>query len=255
MDITERLRAQEAARAHLEELAHAARLNTMGELASGLAHELNQPLAAVRNYIHGSLLRLTRGDHDSLVSALHSASEQADRAARIIRRLREMMRKRPPRRHWVGINALVDAVLEMVAFEARRNDVKISADLDPDLPQVWADAIQIEQVILNLVRNGIEALQSVAEGQKRVSVSSRVAGDWVEISVQDTGPGVPSDDPDRVFDPFYSTKQEGMGMGLPISRTIIESHGGALWADGAPTGGTCFRFRLPITAEEEEDEH
>jgi PAS domain S-box-containing protein len=253
MDVTERLHAEEQSRLHLEELARVSRLSTMGEMASGLAHELNQPLAAIRNYVSGSLLRLERGDTASVAAALKSAGDQAERAARIIQRLRDMVRKRAPIRREVQLNDLVAAVVEMTTYEARRYGIEVGTQLDPQLPRVWVDPIQVEQVLLNLVRNAIEALHGQGGNPRRIAIFSRRLDADVVLTVEDNGPGVPLDPPDRVFDPFFTTKQDGMGMGLPISRTIVENHGGHLEAENKPDGGSRFRFHLPIERETEDD--
>jgi signal transduction histidine kinase len=253
MDITDRVHAEEQSRLHLEELARVGRLSTMGEMASGLAHELNQPLAAIRNYVSGSLLRLERGDTLSVAAALKSAGDQAERAARIIQHLRDMVRKRAPIRREVQLVDLVTAVVEMTAYEARRYDVAVTVDMDPTLPQVSVDPIQVEQVLLNLLRNAIEALHDHGENPRYIAIFGRRLDGDVILTVEDNGPGVPLEPPGRVFDPFYTTKQDGMGMGLPISRTIVENHGGRLWAENKPEGGSRFSFHLPIEREDEDD--
>ena len=247
-DITERVQAKERAASHLAELAHAGRLSTMGEMATGLAHELNQPLAAIRNYVQGSLLRLSRGEYEAVYPALETARGQADRAAKIILRLRELTRKQDPSRSPVGINELVEIVLELVDRDIKQREIEVTLALHPDVPIILADRIQIEQVLLNLARNAIEAVGGDAIERPHLIITTGVEGDYVLVSVEDNGDGLPHKGADKVFDAFFTTKSEGMGMGLSISRTIIENHHGKLWAESSAGGGARFWVRLPIEA-------
>jgi C4-dicarboxylate-specific signal transduction histidine kinase len=245
---SERLRAEEQARQHQSELAHVARLSTMGEMASGLAHELNQPLTAVMNYTRGVLRRLSASEVDpALVDAMGRATAEAERAAQIIRRLREFVRKREPRAEVVDLNDTVRGVAHIAAPEAERNDVRVQLELEDELPPVLGDRIQLEQVLLNLTRNAVEAM---AGGDTRsLLIRSSQRGERVRVEVLDSGRGVPDEDRERLFDPFFSTKPEGMGMGLSISRSIIEAHGGTLAVELTPDSGSRFYFDLPAHGE------
>lgn len=248
-DITEEIQRQERSRQREAQLAHAARLNTMGELASGLAHELNQPLSALVNYTQGCLRRMQRGDWkpQPLIDAMKQAADQAERAARIIRRLRQFMRKRGPQFAPTRLHDLVEDSVALMSHDLQQDQVQLRVECPPDLPEVHCDAIQIEQVILNLMRNAVEAMKSVAQGQRRLTVRLRRAGDAaVELEVADTGPGVADGQRQRLFEPFFTTKAEGMGLGLSISQSIIESHGGRLRASTGRGGGMAFVLTLPL---------
>ncbi|MFH1111076.1 MAG: ATP-binding protein [Planctomycetota bacterium] len=256
LDITERRRAEEEARRHQAELAQVARMSTMGEMASGLAHELNQPLTAVVNYAQGALRRLRSGGgaDEEVLNALEGATEQAHRAAEIIRRLADFVQKREPRRSTRNFN---DAVREVVSFleaDAREHGVRIDLDLSVDLPDILMDNIQIQQVILNLVRNGIEAMSEMTVAERVLGIRTSVAGDALEVAVRDRGPGLTPEVQERIFTPFYTTKPRGMGMGLSVSRSIIDAHGGRLWAACNPDRGTTFHFTLPFSAGAPDDE-
>ncbi|MGB0721182.1 MAG: sensor histidine kinase [Gammaproteobacteria bacterium] len=244
-DITDKIQAEEQAAQHLAELAHAGRLSTMGEMATGLAHELNQPLAAIQNYLHGSILRLKRDDLEAVLPALENAREQAARAGKIIQRLRELVRRQDPKRTEINLNDLVDGVLELLRRDIKRNEIHLTPVLDPELPLIRADRIQVEQVILNLVRNATEAVQARPEEERHIAITTGPCPKGVYLAVEDNGQGLPDDDLDQVFAAFFTTKREGMGMGLSISRTIIENHGGRLWAERSDEGNTRFEFTLP----------
>ncbi|MEO8601668.1 MAG: ATP-binding protein [bacterium] len=249
-DVTERKRAEEVARQRQAELTHVLRLSTMGEMAAGLAHEINQPLAAIVNYAHGTARRLR--DDPRVVAAvlpvIDSIATEALRAGEIIRRLRHMVRKEACRQDWMDVNALIAEAARLVEPEARQRSVDIDLYLSTSLPPVLGDGIQIEQVVLNLLRNAIEAMTDVT-GRRYLQVATRpVPDEGVEVAVRDTGPGMAPEVALHVFDPFFSTKPSGLGMGLSISRTIVESHNGRLWATPNPDGGTTFRVVLPTGA-------
>jgi len=248
-DVTERRRAEEVARQHQAELTHVLRVTSMGEMAAGLAHEINQPLTAIANYAQGSVRRL-RADPsqvEPVLAVINDIAAEALRAGEIIRRLRSLIRKEAPRQDWVDLNELVGEVVRLLEPETRQQDVTVRVHADARLPALVADRIQIEQVILNLVRNGVEAMREV-EGRRELDIRTiAVREGLVEVSVRDTGPGLPAALVDHVFDPFFSTKPAGLGMGLSISRTIIESHHGRLWAS-ASVGGAHFHFTLPAPA-------
>ncbi|MGB1109272.1 MAG: sensor histidine kinase, partial [Gammaproteobacteria bacterium] len=225
VDITDRVNAEMQSEQHLSELAHAGRLSTMGEMASGLAHELNQPLAAINSYLQGVLLRLQRGETEGLALAVGNAREQAQRAGMIIRRMRDMASKKQVVHEEIDLNNIVHAVLEMTNHSVRRHSIQFELQLQSDLPQGQGDSIQVEQVVLNLVKNAAEAVSSCPPERRKVIISTRSDAEILELQVQDSGPGLPGDMADQVFHPFYTTRDDGMGMGLSISKTIIENHG------------------------------
>ncbi len=249
-DITEQQRAERLARQREAELAHVGRLSTMGQMASELAHELNQPLAAIGSYVQGGLRRLRSGRFDmaELDELLSRVDAQSQRAGQIIRRMRQFVRKREPERTAIALTALIEEVAELIEVELRHQEVELELELADDLPAVIVDTIQIEQVILNLIRNAIDAMADVEPGRRQVTVRTRREGPHaVALQVSDTGPGIDSADLNRVFEPFYSTKSRGMGMGLTISRSIVEAHGGELIAArNDPGPGLSFTVRLPV---------
>jgi two-component system sensor histidine kinase DctS len=257
LDITDRKRAEELNRQQQEKLETSARLATMGEISSMLAHELNQPLAAISSYTAGALNVLARAsegdetgtkaalDAGMLKRALEQANTQARRAGQIIRSVHEFVKKREPRRETVAIPNVVDGIRALVELQARQSYVALQVDVADDLPPVLADRVLIEQVLLNLTRNAIEAMQAV-EPERRVLRITAQTGEQgqVAVSVIDNGHGIPPEVAERLFSPFFSTKAEGMGMGLSICRTAIEFHGGTLTHAANPGGGTVFTFTL-----------
>ena len=234
---------------HRTELAHVARLSIMGEMAASLAHELNQPLHAVNNYAGGSLLRLRKSPQpdELVVAALEQIGKEANRAAEIIRRVMGFVQKRKPHFSEVGVNGLVEEAVLFSKAELGRRHAKVVLELADDLPAVNGDAIQIEQVVMNLVRNGLEAMEETPEANRLLSVKTmRQGGEMVQVEVCDRGKGIDEEDLKKAFEPFFTTKPEGMGMGLAISRSIIQAHGGRLWATVNDVQGCTFHFTLPI---------
>jgi two-component system sensor histidine kinase TtrS len=247
-DVTERRRAEEQARRHLDQLAHVTRLSSMGEMASAIAHELNQPLTAIVNYSRACirLLRSGRATADEILGSMDQAAAQAERASEIIRHLRAFVRKDEAQLAPVEINYLVNEVVRLVRPDARQSAVAIVTDLADGLPPVLVDNIQIQQVLVNLVRNAVEAIASGDADRREVRVATRRAPDGaVEVAVEDTGPGFDDATAEKLFDAFYTTKPQGMGIGLAISRSIVEAHRGRIWASGEPGRGARFCVALP----------
>ncbi len=221
---------------HLSDLAHVTRLSTMGEMASGLAHELNQPLTAIANYIRGCQRRIDGGNLEvtELTAIMQQSIREAERAAEIIRRLRAFVNKEDPHHECVEINQLITRVSGFLRSEMERKSITLKLSLAENLPVLIVDAIQIEQVLLNLLRNAIDAVNAPWQGEKKIEVASSMAQtDRIHIEVRDTGSGLPVGEQQQIFNPFYTTKDEGMGMGLSISRTIIEAHGGTMYTDSS----------------------
>jgi two-component system sensor histidine kinase TtrS len=260
-DISARRRAEEETRQHQRELAHVARLSTMGEMASGIAHELNQPLTAITTNSHACLRLLEAGSVPvgQCADVMERIAAQAEHAGAVLRQIRSFIRKEAPQRECTDLGALVDNVLTLIAAEVRRAGVTLLLDLDESLPEVLAQPIQVEQVILNLVRNAVEAMQEVDEAGRSLTIATRAVGDgMLEMRVSDTGPGIADDLLEQVFQAFVTTKgdgrgdglgaarSEGMGLGLAISKGIIEAHQGSLSVASRPGHGAEFRFTLPV---------
>ncbi|MDJ0807934.1 MAG: PhnD/SsuA/transferrin family substrate-binding protein [Gammaproteobacteria bacterium] len=248
-DIAEQKQAEEDARQHQAELARVARLSTLGEMASGIAHELNQPLTAISTNAQASirLLESNSPDTNVCVDVMDRIVTQADRAGEIIRQLRRFVRKEPLELAEVDINALVSAVVVLIRPELRRANVRLKLQLDPQLPRIAVQPIQIEQVILNLARNSIEALNEVPMNSRKLSIqTSRVDLDGIRLTVRDSGPGLKPELIDNLFDPFVTSKPDGMGLGLSISHGIIEAHGGKLTKVSPTDGGAEFSIFLPL---------
>ena len=253
LDITNAKRLEERERREVETLAHNARLTMLGEVASTLAHELNQPLTAIASYnagITNSLAKL--GVQDELVlGALKRLGQQAEHAGRIVARIREFLTRREPRHEPCDLNDVISAALELLRRDLQRRGVTLEQHLAASVPPVLADAVLIEQVVINLVRNAADALQArpPEAGGRRIAVSTHVAGEFVRIDVRDNGPGLAGRRIEQLCAPFYSTKADGMGMGLAICRSIVEAHQGVLDAEEAVGGGALFSFSLPLSRE------
>jgi two-component system sensor histidine kinase DctS len=252
LDISDRKNAEELARQQQEKLHASARLATMGEISSMLAHELNQPLAAISSYTTGALNLLGRAtdngaalDPAILRPALEQASVQARRAGQIIRSVHEFVKKREPERQVVAIASLVEGIGTLIELQASKYFVAIQTSIPPALPDVSADRMMLEQVLLNLTRNAIEAMQDIAPERRILRIHAAHEAGQVIVSVIDQGHGIAPKVAERLFSPFFSTKAEGMGMGLSICRTAIEFHGGTLSHSDNPGGGTIFKFALP----------
>ena len=254
LDITDRKKAEELNRQQQEKLEASARLATMGEISSMLAHELNQPLAAIASYTAGALNVLERADKGVpleptlLRRALEQARQQAQRAGQIIRSVHEFVKKSEPHREPVAIRDVIEGVRALIELQARKSYVALQIGLPAQLPPVLADRVMLEQVLLNLTRNGIEAMADVPPERRILHITAAADAAQVAVSVVDNGHGIPPDVAARLFSPFFSTKAEGMGMGLSICRTAIEFHGGTLNHAPNPGGGTVFTFSLPRPA-------
>lgn len=243
----ERVRGEERARRQSAQLAHVARMATMGEMASGLAHELNQPLCAIVNFTEAcvELVRSGGANGEALRGALNDVSRQALRAGAVIRRLREFVRRREPHREPVDVNVLVREVVGLTRAEARLADAALRLRLAKGLPRAMADPVQVQQVLVNLVRNGLEALGGAEPGKRAMTIRTAWRAGQVEVSVSDTGRGIAAEHRERLFEPFFTTKRDGMGLGLSISRSILELHEGRIWLVSRRRGCT-FRFTLPV---------
>jgi two-component system sensor histidine kinase DctS len=247
LDITERKQARERARLQEEKLAATARLVTMGEMASAIAHELNQPLAAIASYITGCQNVLEAGTSPGeLKGTLQKTAQQAQRAGHIIRRVHEFVRKSEPARSAVRINAVVEEAVGFAEAEAHKRHVKIQPRLSPEDPELLADPLLLQQVLLNLLRNGMDAMADTPPERREILVTTELSGSTVTVDVVDHGCGLSPEVQERLFDPFFSTKAEGMGMGLNICRSIMELHRGRVWAEPNAGGGTVFSFSLPV---------
>lgn len=231
-----------------EKLLFTSRMMSVGEMAATLAHELNQPLAAIINYLNGSLRLVDQaGGPAQVARALTAARTQAEHAAAVISRVREFVRAREPKRDAQDIAGIVQHVVELLRLEAERMQLRIDLALAPSLPQVYADRVMVEQVLLNLVKNAIEAMREVPAKQRALRIEGRrtLDGD-VELRVCDRGPGLSAEQQDQVFSPFFTTKNDGLGIGLAICRSIIEYHEGRLFFEPHPGGGSVFGFTLPV---------
>ncbi|MBE7417859.1 MAG: PAS domain S-box protein [Ideonella sp.] len=252
-DITDRRLVEERARRHQSELAHVARLSTMGEMATALAHELNQPLSAIAAFARGCTRRVRAGTTTlaELNEPLDAISEQAERAGAMIRHLREFVRKRELERVAIDINLVVRSVAQFAEIEARQHATRLRLELAGGLAPAHADPIMVEQVIGNLVRNAIDAMDEAHSPCREITVrTARADGAAIGVEVSDTGPGIMAGLVEQVFDPFFTTKPDGVGMGLSISRSIVESHGGRIGVRSRPGGGATFGFTLPVFSQE-----
>ncbi|HET6436802.1 MAG TPA: ATP-binding protein [Anaeromyxobacter sp.] len=226
------------------------RVSTMGELAGSLAHEIRQPIAAALTNARTCLRWLDRPEPDlaEARAAAGRAADDATRAAEIVTRVRSLFQRAVPRRERTDVNAVVEEIVSVLGGEARRQSISIRTEAGADLPPVTADRIQLQQVLMNLISNAIDAMRAAAP-PRQLTISTREEGSACLISVADTGPGLPPEQADRIFQPFFTTKAHGTGMGLAISRSIVESHGGKLWAEPGRGGGAVFQFTLPIAGE------
>ena len=247
-DISARVAAERTAAQAQERLTHVARLSTLGEMAAGLAHEINQPLAAITTYAQACQRQLDKGeapDAADIREALVEIGRQALRASEVIRRLRSLVAKREVRRVPLRCNLLLEDVVSLARPDLRANDVRLRLDVAPGLPDVMMDPVQLQQVLINLLRNAIDATLQSGDARREITLRALSTLGNVEISVHDHGPGLGPDVLSKVFNPFFTTKPHGTGLGLAISRTIVQAHGGTLAHREEPGGGACFYFTLP----------
>lgn len=251
-DLSERQQTEARLQELQTELVHISRLTAMGEMASALAHELNQPLSAIANYLKGSkrLLATSAGHTERVEEAIDKAAEQALRAGDIIRRLRDFVARGEAERRVESLPKLIEEASALALVGAKEHGIRVLFRFDPKIDLVLADKVQIQQVALNLIRNGIEAM----DGATRRVLEIRIApapDNYAQVIISDTGTGISPEIADQLFQPFITTKRTGMGVGLSISRTIIEAHGGRLWSEPNPGGGARFAFTLRAVAEED----
>lgn len=242
----QRLQAQEAELR--KRLLHLTRVTTVGEMASSIAHEVNQPLTAISTYAQACRRMVEADDigREQITQVLGRITEEALRAGEIIHRLKDLVRRRESERRPWSINALIHQVAPLAKVDARLHGVVLHLDLEPNLPQVVVDGVQIQQVLLNLIRNGVDALEGQTEPEPEVVVRTRrTTPGGIRVSVSDCGCGLPDTAEEELYQPFFTTKRDGMGMGLSISRSIVLMHGGRLWFERNPTRGTTFHFSLP----------
>ena len=253
LDLSAQRRVEELSRQQQERLQATARLATIGEMASLLSHELNQPLAAIASYASGSLNLMEEPDDGTLPllrQGLQRIAEQAERAGRVIKSVHDFVRRREQQRESLGVDLLLEAVLPLVRLQARKSGTLVDVELPQPAPRVLCDRTMVEQVLLNLARNAIQAMEQDSDPDERVlSIRVRQAHErWVTFYVTDAGPGISRETGARLFTPFFTTRREGMGLGLSLCRTVVEQHGGAMDFDSPPPGarrGTEFRFTLP----------
>jgi C4-dicarboxylate-specific signal transduction histidine kinase len=228
--------------------AHVQRLRTIEGMASQLAHEINQPLAAIANFANGLAMRLRNGEVDrgAMIAAAAQIREQAMRAGEVIRRLRGFVRKEAARREYVDVNHLLQEAARLVETEAQHKGIAIRFRLDAEVPPIQVDHVQIEQVVVNLLRNGIDSIVEADDEAGELLVVTELLDQTIRVAIRDTGTGLPAGAEEELFEPYFTTKPDGLGMGLSISRSIIEAHGGSLWAEPNRVRGMTFLFLLPV---------
>jgi two-component system sensor histidine kinase DctS len=255
LDISEQRRVEELSRASQDRLQATARLATVGEMASLLSHELNQPLAAIASYANGSVNLLNNGDFSraDLTVAIQRIAEQAGRAGQVIKSVHDFVRRRDQAHQAISPQQLLDAIMPLVSLQARKLGIQVEIRLPDHLPTVLCDHTMVEQALLNLARNAMQAMDGAAATDRRLvlqvrraSVSEHSAKTWLEFSVADRGTGISKDVAEQLFTPFFTTKKEGMGLGLSLCRTVVEQHGGILWFEANAPQGTIFKLTLPV---------
>lgn len=244
----ERQRAEDRATLHREQLSHMSRVTTLGELVAAISHELKQPLHSIVNNARAAsnLLKATPPDLDDATAAMDDVVADGKRAATIIDRLRRLVRRETEHREPVDVSRLIEETLELVTHHAAMHDLTLASDLCSDLPAVFADPVQLQQVLMNLFSNASKAVREQPPGRREIVVSVGRQGEDIFVRVADRGRGLPSNAGEDIFKPFVTSGNEGLGMGLAISRTIIEAHGGRIRAEPNPGGGAVFQFTLPL---------
>jgi len=253
-DVTERRRMADELQKQQLALNHVSRITTIGEMAAGITHELTQPVYAISNVALGltrALERSKNSESETVSSGVRQILEQATRAGELIKRWRDFTRRRQADRSTWHLNALVQEAVELTTFESREHGVELALQLAEPSPLIAADRIQIQQVVVNLLRNAYEATYDQPESDRRVTIQTTAGRDHAEVAIRDTGSGVPEERLEQIFEPFYTTKPDGMGMGLAVSRSIVEAHHGRLWATRDADEGMTFRLTLPITQDDE----
>jgi PAS domain S-box-containing protein len=247
-DVTDRRHAEEELRAVRLELAHASRLALLGELTASIGHEINQPLAAIRSNAGAGLHLLNRDgrpDGAELREIFGDIREQSRLAAAVIERMRALAARRPLESQALDLNEITADILRLVAWDVRRRRVTLRSELLSSLPRVSGDRVCLQQVVLNLILNAMDAMDQVEKGERRLLVRTRRLEDAVEVTVTDSGRGIPADHMPKLFDPFYTTKERGLGLGLAIARSLVEAHGGRIWAEDHDGRGATFHVSLP----------
>ncbi|NQE63759.1 PAS domain S-box protein [Caulobacter sp. RHG1] len=257
-DLTETQETETRLQELQNELVHVSRLTAMGEMASTLAHELNQPLSAIANLLTGSRRLMDRGreaDQVKIRDAIDRAAAQALRAGEVIHRMRDFVRRGASERAVESLSKLIEEASALALIGEKERQVDVRLNLAPQADAVYADRVQVQQVLLNLIRNGIDAMQSEEPRKRGLLISTALTDEgWSRVTVADKGPGIADEILERLFQPFMTTKPQGMGVGLSISRSIIEAHGGRIWAEANPGGGALFHFTLPPAGQFEEHE-
>jgi two-component system sensor kinase FixL len=254
-DVTERKQAAQELRERDAQLAHVTRLATMGEMVAEISHEINQPLYAISNFVGACKHSLEAKQNERVKDGLDEISNATARASGIIRRLREFVGRREHKHQLVSIDEIIDTSLQILDFEFQQCEVSVKTEKPSEgsLVQVHVDLVQIEQVLVNLLRNALEAMNGVPAEDRRITVRLLSSTDSVEVAVEDCGVGVPEEIASRIFDTYFTTKEGGMGMGLGISKRIIEHHGGRLWYTANAQHGAIFHFSLPLAIEGRSD--
>ena len=256
-DVSLRKQREQQDKEHLDQLAHVTRLGLMGEMASGIAHEVNQPLSAISSYTQVSINMINTENPDlvKLTEILYKTQQQALRAGRIIHRMREFVKSQSKHRSTADINTLIHDAVSLCSAELKHNDIKLTFQLENNLPSIYVDHIHIEQVIINLIRNSVDALKNLPAKQQRcLTIYSRlILNNAIQVGVKDNGPGLDEEQQQKILTPFYTTKTDGMGMGLSISRSLIEAHEGTLRFNSKAGKGSTFYFSLPV--ERKSNEH